>query len=591
MCQSKGGPGLALEIAKVYILRTMKKILSLLVSAILFASTSITALASFRDVNDSTPYSSSINYIEQINVYNEENFFPTQAISRAEYAKWILRASGFTSNNYRPKTKVRFSDVPLNGKKVEQAPYIYKLIDIGVLKFTDFKNSEFKPESNITKKDALSWLFSLEGVAVPKVFDEENFTATDVDINSSAAPIVNKALQLEMFEPGKVDIYSKLTRGLAASFIEKIKNNKPVYTVRLINGNDGEYVGTPEYDTFVGAWNLINKSYLRKSSVKKDQLMYAAIEGMVKELGDKHTTFERPGDNGVVQTLSGQVEGIGAVLNDKEGDIVVVTPIVGSPAEKAGLLPNDIIREVDGVSVKDMALNFVVMKIKGKKGTQVKIKVQRGKDYKTFTITRDVVIVKSVETEKTDDGIFIIRVSNFGQSTAEEFNEALQEFAQSKYKGVIIDLRYNPGGYLHIVDEMAGHFIPPGQTVTTVRYPDHSEVQNSNGQGEMKGKKIVVLVNSGSASASEILAGALQDYKIATIVGEVTYGKGTVQELDDFRDGALLKLTIAEWLTPLGKTIDGKGITPDIIVKNPTSKGNQKPVDEQMARAKAEILK
>ncbi len=569
----------------------MKKILSFGISTLLFISTSATGFASFRDVNESTPYKSSIDYVETINVYNGENFFSSQAISRAEYAKWILRSRGFTSTNYRPKTRVRFSDVPLNGKKVEQAPYIYKLIDSGVIKFTDFQKSEFKPESNITKKDALTWLFALEGVSVPKVFDEKEFTATDIDLQSPAAPVVSKALELEIIEPGKVDIYSKVTRGLAASYIEKMKNNKPVYTVRLINGNDGDYVGTAEYDTFVAAWNLINKSYLRKSTVKKDQLMYAAIEGMVKELGDKHTTFERPGDNGVVQTLSGQVEGIGAVLNDKEGDIVVVTPIVGSPAEKAGLLPNDIIREVDGISTKDMALNFVVMKIKGKKGTQVKLKVQRGKDFVTLTITRDIVIVKSVETEKTEENIFVIRVSNFGLTTAEEFTTALNEFTASKAKGLIIDLRYNPGGYLHIVDEMAGHFVPAGQTVTTVRYPDHSEVQNSNGQGEMKGKKIMVLVNSGSASASEILAGALQDYKIATIIGEVTYGKGTVQELDDFRDGSMLKMTIAEWLTPLGKTIDGKGITPDIVVKNPKAKEGQKPVDEQMARAKAEILK
>ncbi len=591
MCQREAPTILARGKTQVYSSITMKKTLSLGLAITLIFSSVMTAYASFSDVNANTPNSSSIEYVEKTDIYTGASFNPNGEISRAEFAKWILRNDGFTSPDYKPKTKVRFSDVPLTSKKVDQATYIYKLIDIGAIQFTDFKDSKFNPSKTISKAEALKWIFSLEGIAVPKMFDEKDFGATDVSVKSPLAPIVKKAIEMELLDAGRVSINAKLTRSVAARFVDKVKTNHPVYTIKLINGNDGDYVGTPEYDTFVGAWKLINDNYLRKDKVKKDQLMYAAIEGMVRELGDKHTTFERPGDNGIIQSLNGQVEGIGAVLNDKDGNVVVVTPIVGSPAEKAGILPNDIIREIDGVPVEGMALNFVVMKIKGPKGTVVKIKVQRGNDFKTFSITRDIVVVKSVDTERTSDNIFIIKIASFGQTTAQEFTDALAELENKPAKGIIIDLRYNPGGYLHIVDEMAGHFITGGQTVTTVRYPDHSEVQNSTGRGELKGKKIMVLVNSGSASASEILAGALQDYKIATIIGEVSYGKGTVQELDDFADGATLKLTIAEWLTPNGNTIDGKGITPDIIVKNAKPKAGQKPVDAQLDRAKAEILK
>lgn len=580
----RGGDGFDAKAGRVF----QRFLISLLI--VLLSSVSI-GNAKFSDVEEQNPYRDAIEYLELNDIYSGSSFYPKQSITRGEFAEWILRNAGFSDSAYEPITRVRFKDVPL--KKLPQAPYIYKLIDVGVIDFTDFDQSKFNPKQTITKREALEWLFSLEGISVPKIFDETLFKATDVDVHSPHAAIVNKALSLEILEPGKVGIHYKLSRALAAHFLQKTSIGKNVVTIQLVNENDADFVNSKEYDTLVATWNRINSHYLRKDTIDRSKLLYGAVEGIVDELDDKHSTFERPGDNALVESLNGQVEGIGAVLNDQDGEIVVVTPIIGSPAEKAGILPNDIIREVDGMLVKGMKLKEIVSRIKGKKGTSVKIKVLREQDFKTFTIIRDIVKIKSVNYEWTEDAIFIIRISTFGSTTDAEFAAALEVMKEKEPKGIIIDLRYNPGGFLHVVNAMAGHFIPKGDVITTVRYPDHSEKENSNGTGELKGKKIVVLVNKGSASASEILAGALQDYKIATIIGETTYGKGTVQELDDFIDGSTLKLTIAEWLTPKGNEIDGKGITPDIIVKNTAQKTstNQKKnkKDIQLERAKEAI--
>lgn len=564
---------------------TMKKLLISLSVALLVLSNGLTAFASFSDVKADTPYRSSIDYVELNEIFTGDTFEPSKSITRGEFAEWALRNAGFVKSSYTPLTKVRFKDVSV--KKTAHASYIYKLIDVGVIHFTDFPKSEFKPDRAITRAEAIDWLFSLEGVAVPKIFDPSTLQATDLNANSELAPLAQKAIEMELLEPGKVGLKTALSRAQAAHFLEKVKLNKGQITIQLINGNKSDLENRAEFDTLVATWNRINSHYLRENKVDQGQLVYGAIEGMVKELGDKHTTFERPGENGIVETLSNKVEGIGAVLQEKDGHIVVVTPLVGSPAEKAGLLPNDIIVEVDGAIVKDMSINETVAKIKGKKGSKVKIKIQRGTDkFITLNITRDVVEIKSVVTSWTDDNIFTIRVTSFGETTSQEFNNALKELEKKTPKGIIIDLRFNPGGYLTTVTQMVGHFIEKGKLITTVKYPDHEEPLTSAGPADLAGKKLVVLINSGSASASEIFAGALKDYKLATIVGEVSYGKGTVQELDNFSDGSLLKLTIAEWLTPLGNQIDGKGVTPDVVVKNPApTKTGVKAKDLQQEKA------
>lgn len=568
----------------------MKKItISFLSILILLFSNTLAVFANFSDIPANYKYANDINYVNKLGLVQEAAFKPDEYISRAEFAKWILKASGFNQTDYKPLGKKRFLDVSLN--TYEYAPYIYRLMDLGALPL----NSYFKPKNPITKKEALEWIFFIEGISIPKVFDENQFYATDINPKSAIAPIFNKAINLGMIDlnaskKGKAYPNAKLKRGQAAHFVKTVKNNAPTLTVTIIPMVESDMMKNPAFDTLVTVWNKIKDSYLRKDAVNKTNLIYGATEGIVKELGDKHSDFERPGDNAVVESLSGEIEGIGAVIQIKDDETTIVAPISGSPADKAGLMANDIIVEVDGVKTKGMKLTDIVAKIKGKKGTQVTLKIKRDSKILTFSITRDVVKIVSADLKITDDNIAIVTLANFGANLETEFKKIVEDIEKNKPKGIILDLRNNPGGYLNAAIDVSGYFIKKGEKVAIVRYPDKEDPQFSSGEGILNGYKIISLVNSGSASASEILVGALQDYGLTTVVGETTYGKGTVQELSDFINGATLKLTVAEWLTPKGRSIENTGIAPDITVKM-TPEDKKAGKDPQMDKALEELRK
>jgi carboxyl-terminal processing protease len=319
-------------------------------------------------------------------------------------------------------------------------------------------------------------------------------------------------------------------------------------------------------------------------------MVYGAIDGLVKELDDKHSSFERPGDNALLESLSGEIEGIGAVIQMRDEEVVVISPIVDSPAQKAGLLPDDVITAVDDVDVKGMTLTAVVARIKGKKGTIVKLTVRRGGEKLNLAITRDKVKLVSVSLSWTPDNIAKITLSSFGENTISEFQSIVEEIQKKQTLGIVLDLRNNPGGFLSTSLSIAGYFIQAGERVTVVKYADREDPQNSTGSAALGSYKIVVLVNKGSASASEIIAGALQDYVLAKVIGETTFGKGTVQELSDFSDGSSLRLTVAEWLTPKGRLIEKNGIAPDIEVKM-TDEDRKANRDPQMEKALEELRK
>ena len=368
-------------------------------------------------------------------------------------------------------------------------------------------------------------------------------------------------------KPAKVFPNNKLKRGQAAHFLKAVKNNVPTLTVTIMPSIESDIMKTPAFDTFVGVWNKVKDSYLRQDAINRDKLIYGAAEGLVKELGDKHSNFERPGDNAVIESLSGQVEGIGAVIQLQDEEPVVVAPIKDSPADKAGIMANDVIVEVDGLKVKGMKLEDIVAKIKGKKGTQVVLKIRRETAFVSITVTRDIVKIVSVSSKRTSDNIVMVTMANFGENSVNEFQPIIDDIKKNGAKGIVLDLRNNPGGFLNTAVEITGYFIKKGEKVAIVKYPDHEDPQYSGGEAELAGYKIIALVNGGSASASEILVGALQDKGILEVVGEKTYGKGTVQELSDFADGSTLKLTVAEWLTPKSSSIEKDGIAPDIEVK------------------------
>ncbi len=570
----------------------MKKILSLCI--IIFLIFPTPAAAKFSDVKGDNPYASDITKLESNGIIIGDTFGPDELVKRGEFASWLLKYSGFNQEYYETKTKRRFGDVKLNAHPL--SAYVYRLVEIGAVKEPSSKYPSFKPDDPISFKEALELTFFVQGVPVPKIFDTTQFNALDINVKSKIAPLIHTAMVRGVIPAGIVKPYKKTTRAEAAHIIVASKSSTPGLTVTILGTQIGgsasnDITQNPRFDTLSQAWNRILGNYLRRDDIQKEQLIYGAITGMVKELGDKHSSFERPGDNAVVDSLSGQVEGIGAVIQEKDDFVIIVTPIVGSPAEKAGLLPKDVILKVNDVEVKGKKATEVANLIKGKKGTQVTLTIQRGGTGTTpltFTITRDVVKIISADLKRTNDNVATIQLVNFGEKTSKEFLEVVKQLQTSKPRGIILDLRNNPGGYLDTAIDIAGYFIKSEQNVSIVKYHDREEEQKSHGKTELAGIPLVIIVNNGSASASEILAGALQDYGLAKIVGEQSYGKGTVQELSNFNDGSTIKLTVAEWLTPNRRSIEKNGITPDVVVKL-TDEDRKAGRDPQMERALLEL--
>lgn len=321
-----------------------------------------------------------------------------------------------------------------------------------------------------------------------------------------------------------------------------------------------------------GVWRLLERHYVSPQDLKIDTMIYGAVSGLVSSIGDPYTVFMTPRDTKDFEdALSGTLEGIGAQLDFIDNEVVVVTPLKASPAEKAGLLPEDIIITVNDKDLEGLTLQQVVELIRGPKGSVVTLGVLRdGKpDPVILTVTREAIHIPSVEskTQETSQGtIGIVTLNQFGDDSIEEMKKALSTFPKN-VKGIVLDLRYNGGGYLDGAVDLVSMFLATGDVVTVERRDVPAELHSVSGRTIFGETPLVVLINGGSASASEITAGALQDQKRATIIGTKSFGKGTVQEILDLPGGSMLRVTTAKWLTPSGHDIGKKGITPDIVIE------------------------
>ena len=344
---------------------------------------------------------------------------------------------------------------------------------------------------------------------------------------------------------------------------------------------------TFDVNLYSEVWNALKQNYVDKIKIKDRDLFYGSLKGMAESLGDPYTVFMDPKTaQEFTNDLAGTFEGIGAEVGMRNDIITIIAPLDGMPAQKAGIRSGDKIYKIDGQTTAGLTVDEAVNKIRGTKGTKVTLTILRGTPEKPqdISITRDVIFVKSVKTEMRSDGIFVIKVSNFNDDTEGLFQSAVAEAVAKKPKGIILDLRNNPGGYLDTAVSMASEWVEAGPVVVEQFGENKRNEYPSNGSARLKNIPTVVLVNGGSASASEILAGALRDYKKATLVGEQTYGKGSVQTLKNFSDGSSLKVTIAKWLTPAGDFINEKGIAPGVVIKL-TQSDIDKNIDPQMNKA------
>lgn len=339
-----------------------------------------------------------------------------------------------------------------------------------------------------------------------------------------------------------------------------------------------------------GVWRLLQKNYIEPEKMHTQDMLYGAVGGLVAAVGDPYTVFMTPKENeNFHQSLGGRLEGIGAELTLRDGNVVIVAPLKGSPAAEAGLSPEDVIVKVNDEEVTGKSLVQVVEKIRGPKGTSVTLTIERpGEDeFLTFTIVRNEIHVPSVEYEvkQTATGsVGYIALNQFGDDAVPEVRNALEKLEDEDLKGLVFDVRFNGGGYLEGAVDLVSFFLSEGKVVSVQRRTGEPIHHYVTGRPLVPDLPLVVLINEGSASASEILAGALQDHKRATIVGKKSFGKGTVQEVFDLPGGSSIRITTAKWLTPAGKDLSSEGVTPDIAVER-TREHIQNKIDPQLDAA------
>jgi len=322
----------------------------------------------------------------------------------------------------------------------------------------------------------------------------------------------------------------------------------------------------PEFDLVTEAWKTINKDYVNKKDIDPKKLSEGAVRGMLEALGDQYTFYVDPESARLeMSSLRGTYYGIGAYVGLTDGIVSIVTPIANSPAEKAGLKTGDKILEINGESTKGMNLPEAALKIQGPKGTTVKLLVlKKGAEKPTaIDVIRDEIKIESVSA-KMIDTIAYIRLSQFTAASSNELTLAIKDVLGKKAAGIVLDFRNNPGGLMDSAVTIASQFLTQGTVVDVVdNTGTHGPLKVSRG-GIAPTIPLVVLVNSGSASASEVVAGALQDYGRAKLIGAQTHGKGSVQIIKSLSDGSSLHITMAKWFTPLGRPINGVGLTPDV---------------------------
>ena len=352
------------------------------------------------------------------------------------------------------------------------------------------------------------------------------------------------------------------------------------------SGDLAEKLKDVDFEPFWKAWEVVERKHISDDPADRQAMVWGAIEGMVGSLGDPYTVFFPPKDHEDFQSeVKGEFSGIGAEIGIRKEVLTVIAPIKNSPSQRAGLKAGDKILKIDGAFTENLTLDDAIHKIRGERGTKVALIIGRtGEDKpREISIVRDIIRVPAITTEKKGD-VFLVTLSSFSENSSQEFQKAVREFLRSGAAKLILDLRNNPGGYLHSSVDIASWWLSEGELIAREEFRGRdATMYRSAGFRALENVPTVLLINQGSASASEILAGALQEHKKAILIGERTFGKGSVQELEDITDKTSIKITIARWTMPSGKSISKEGLTPDIEVKIKQDSDPEK--DPQLERA------
>lgn len=359
----------------------------------------------------------------------------------------------------------------------------------------------------------------------------------------------------------------------------------PTAPLQVFSGTAVSDSTDEQFAPFWEVWDLVHERYLRQP-VDDEALIEGAIDGMLASLDDPHTRYLSPQDQAAAQeSMAGEFQGIGAEVEDVDGNITVVAPIDGSPAAAAGIQPGDILREADGVELTGMDVSEAAALVRGPAGTTVSLVIERDGELLNIDIVRDVIKLATVRGEILEEGIAYVRLSRFGNNTDEELADLLSELMAENPSGMILDLRRNPGGALDTTVEIADQFLDEGLTLVE-RFGDGEERPfESSDEGLAESIPLVVLVDEGSASASEVLAGAIQDRGRGVLIGQTSFGKGTVQTWHTLSNDGGVRVTIAEWLTPEKGSINDVGLTPDYFIPLPAFQDGEEFEDTQLQAA------
>lgn len=383
--------------------------------------------------------------------------------------------------------------------------------------------------------------------------------------------------------------FFKTKRGVVVSFKKNIFKIIVIIAVTVLVVLNGLYfglgfnkVGVVNTIKILGIYSLINKSYV--NDVVSDKLVAGMIKGMVESLGDEHSIYlDKKMYQEMLMKTEGYFGGVGIVLGVKDKDLTVVAPIEDTPGFLAGIKPGDIIVAIDQINVKELSLEEAVNKIRGVQGSTVVLSIKRAEEIKDYILIRSNIEIKTVKGEILDNNVGYIRIAMFSEKTATELNKVYQELINKGATAFVLDLRSNPGGLLQASVAAANLFVPQGPVVSVVHKDGSKEVYSSNLASI--NYPLAVLINGGSASAAEILAGAIKDTNAGTLVGTKSYGKGSVQGVIPIGNAEAIKLTIAKYYTPSNVSIDGVGIEPNIIVELP----KDAKTDVQLAKALAVV--
>ena len=571
-----------------------------------FSQLSIGLAADINSLKDVLPKDVRIGiYLDLINnealsINSLGNFRPDESINKVAFFKAALAYQGF-----KPAKSFNFftgySDIP---EQSWFSPYIKKALEIRVI--TNNLGDKFNPDSTLTRQEALLFTMDFFGLPTPLLSPQAQDLYTDIRLSHPLASLYAAAKangiyfenDQETFYPNKT-----LTRGDAADLLFKAKlaqNLEGVHypdatnsvTISIptptYNNNsiDSDLLDNEKFNILLDTWSKINNQFIYTDNVSKDKLVYGAISGMVNSLNDPYSTFKSPNTQGNSYIyIPENYEGIGAIIEQIDGKYLVQTTLTNSPAYRSGLKSKDIILEIDGKTVNDLTYEQVTGLIKGKAGTIIKLKIKRDNIIYDYDIVREKITVEAIQRKELSNGVNYLRLDQFTENSYQEFNTHLKTIAASGSKKLIIDLRNNPGGYLTSTQDILGHFLAAGQVeFYTASKGQVQTAYLSKGTGELKDYKIAVLINEGSASASEIFAGTIQDYGLGYLIGTTTFGKGSVQEITSYSDNSSLKLTIAKWLTPKKRDINHIGIVPDLTVKI-TAEQRQRGQDPQLDAA------